>query len=56
MIAFFGIVAVVCLMWLLLELAAKANSAAPSMVRMSGNGWVLVLIGVVGAICVRFAQ
>lgn len=54
MISFFGIVAVVGLMWLLLEHGAKYSSPAPSMVSTSGNGWFLVIIGVVGALCVGF--
>lgn len=54
MISFFVIVAVVGLVWLMLESAAKYNSPAPSMYSTSGNGWLLIIIGVVGVLCVGF--
>lgn len=54
MTAFFSIVAVVGVLWLILENGAKHGSPAPSMYQTSGNGWFLVIVGVVGAVCVRF--
>jgi hypothetical protein len=54
MTAFFGIVAVVGMVWLMLESGAKYSSPAPSMYATSGNGWLLIIIGVVGALCAGF--
>ena len=54
MISFFAIVAVVGGVWLLLESGAKYSSPAPSMYSTSGNGWMLIIIGVVGVLCVGF--
>ena len=50
----FGICALVGVVWLLFESGAKNSSPAPSMYRTSGNGWILVVVGVVGALCVGF--
>jgi hypothetical protein len=52
MTVFFAIVAIVGVLWLMIERAAKYSSPAPSMYYTSGNGWLLIIIGVVGAICV----
>lgn len=54
MTTLFLICALVGVIWLILENGAKYSSPAPSMYRTSGNGWVLVLIGAIGWICVRF--
>lgn len=54
MTTLFGICAVVGVLWLLLESGAKHGSPAPSMHRTSGNGWILVLVGVIGVICVNY--
>lgn len=54
MTSLFGLCAIVGVIWLILESGAKYSSPAPSMYRTSGNGWILVFIGVVGAICVSF--
>lgn len=56
MTVFFGIVIAVGVLWLLLEAGAKAGSPAPSMYRSSGNGWILVIVGIIGAICVGYLQ
>lgn len=56
MIAFFGICAFVGVFWLVLESAARSTSVAPSMYRTSGNGWILILIAVIGAICVSYLR
>jgi hypothetical protein len=52
--AFFGIIAVVGIVWLMLESGAKYSSPAPSMYTTSGNGWLLIIVGVIGALCVKF--
>ncbi len=44
---FFGILVALGLLLLLFEIAAKSASVAPSMYQKSGNGWLLVIIGVV---------
>lgn len=54
MTAFFAIVAVVGVVWLMLESGAKYSSPAPSMYATSGNGWLLIIVGVIGALCVGF--
>ncbi len=54
MTVFFAVVTVVGALWLLLEHNAKYTSVAPSMYRTSGNGWLLIIIGAIGILCVRF--
>jgi uncharacterized membrane protein YeaQ/YmgE (transglycosylase-associated protein family) len=54
MTTLFAICAAVGAVWLVLEAGAKAGSVAPSMYRTSGNGWILILIGVIGAICASY--
>jgi hypothetical protein len=54
MITLFAIVAIFGLLWLFFESAAKSTSVAPSMYRTSGNGLILIIIGVIGILCVKF--
>ncbi len=54
MTVFFAVVVVVGALWLLLENGAKHASVAPSMYRTSGNGWLLIIVGAIGILCVRF--
>ena len=54
MITFFLIVVIVGVLWLFVESAAKSSSVAPSMVRTSGNGWLLIIVGMIGAMCAGY--
>lgn len=50
----FVICIVLGFLWVVLEQGAKASSPAPSMYRTSGDGWILVVAGIVGFVCVSF--
>ncbi len=54
MTSLFGLCVVVGFLWLFVEHAARMNSPAPSMGRESGNGWILIMVGVIGALCVSY--
>ena len=50
----FVICAIFGFLWVLIEQGAKYSTPAPSMYRTSGDGWLLVVVGVIGFICVSF--
>lgn len=54
MITLFALSAVIGVIMLFFENAAKYSSPAPSMYQTSGYGWIFITIGIIGYVCVSF--